>query len=114
MQDLPDIPQPRRHVMIRHMGKHNEGLRPVFLPSAAVQPEPTGSREHGAIALVLLAWIAGGLVVCARAFRWQPARSRSNQDPDSERRLVSPAPNTSLSEPAWADAVHRPRSGRGG
>jgi hypothetical protein len=66
MQDLPDIPQPRRHVMIRHMGKDNDavlvrGLRKSY-------------QGHQAV---------GGI-------------------------------DLSLSEPAWADAVHRPRSGRGG
>ena len=30
-----------------------------------------GSWEHGRIALVLVAWIAAGLVLCAKTFRWQ-------------------------------------------
>lgn len=49
-----------------------KGLRSAFLPGAAAQLEPGGGWEHPATALVLLAWIAGGLVVCARTFRWQP------------------------------------------
>jgi ABC-2 type transport system permease protein len=48
-----------------------QGLRSVFLPAAAQRLEPAGTWEHGRIALVLLAWIAGGLVICARTFRWQ-------------------------------------------
>ena len=40
------------------------------LPNVAAF-EPAGSWEHGRIALVLLAWIAGGLVLCITTFRWQ-------------------------------------------
>jgi ABC-2 type transport system permease protein len=49
-----------------------QGLRSVFLPSSAAHLEAAGSWQHGTIALVLIVWIAGGLVVCARTFRWQP------------------------------------------
>jgi ABC-2 type transport system permease protein len=49
-----------------------QGLRSVFLPASAARLEPAGNWQHGTIALVLLVWIAGGLVVCARTFRWQP------------------------------------------
>jgi ABC-2 type transport system permease protein len=48
-----------------------QGLRSVFLPAQAQSLEPAGTWEHGRIALVLLLWIAGGLVICARTFRWQ-------------------------------------------
>jgi ABC-2 type transport system permease protein len=48
------------------------GLRSVFLPGSAARLEPSGSWEPVTTALVLLAWIAGGLVICARTFRWQP------------------------------------------
>jgi ABC-2 type transport system permease protein len=48
-----------------------QGLRSVFLPGQAVALEPAHSWEHGRIALVLLAWIAGGLVLCITTFRWQ-------------------------------------------
>ena len=49
-----------------------QGMRSVFLPDSAAHLEPAGSWQHGTIALALLAWIAGGLVVCTRTFRWQP------------------------------------------
>ena len=49
-----------------------QGMRSVFLPSSAAHLEPAGSWQHGVTALVLLAWIAGGLAVCTRTFRWQP------------------------------------------
>jgi ABC-2 type transport system permease protein len=51
-----------------------QGLRSVFLPQQAVVLEPAGSWEHGRIALVLLAWIAGGLVLCLTTFRWRSSR----------------------------------------
>jgi ABC-2 type transport system permease protein len=48
-----------------------QGMRSVFLPEQAAALEPAGSWEHGRIALVLVAWIAAGLVLCAKTFRWQ-------------------------------------------
>jgi ABC-2 type transport system permease protein len=48
-----------------------QGMRSVFLPEQAVTLEPAGSWEHGLTALVLVAWIAAGLVLCAKTFRWQ-------------------------------------------
>lgn len=51
-----------------------QGLRSVFLPQQAVVLEPAGSWEHGRIALVLLAWIAAGLVLCLTTFRWRSSR----------------------------------------
>jgi ABC-2 type transport system permease protein len=51
-----------------------QGLRSVFLPQQAVALEPAGSWEHGRIALVLLAWIAAGLVLCLTTFRWRTSR----------------------------------------
>jgi ABC-2 type transport system permease protein len=48
-----------------------QGMRSVFLPAQAAALEPAGSWEHGLIALVLVAWIAAGLVLCAKTFRWQ-------------------------------------------
>ena len=48
-----------------------QGMRSVFLPEHAAVLEPAGSWEHGRIALVLVAWIAAGLVLCAKTFRWQ-------------------------------------------
>jgi ABC-2 type transport system permease protein len=48
-----------------------QGMRSVFLPEQAAALEPAGSWEHGLTALVLVAWIAAGLVLCAKTFRWQ-------------------------------------------
>jgi len=48
-----------------------QGMRSVFLPEHAAALEPAGSWEHGLTALVLVAWIAAGLVLCAKTFRWQ-------------------------------------------
>jgi ABC-2 type transport system permease protein len=52
----------------------SEGLRSVVLPSQAARLEPAGTWEHGRIALVLAAWIAGGLVLCLTTFRWRSSR----------------------------------------
>jgi ABC-2 type transport system permease protein len=46
------------------------GMRSVFVPQA-VALEPGHSWAHGQTALVLLAWIGAGLVLCRRTFRWQ-------------------------------------------
>jgi ABC-2 type transport system permease protein len=49
-----------------------QGMRSVFLPEEAAALEPASSSwEHGLTALVLLAWIAAGLVLCVKTFRWQ-------------------------------------------
>jgi len=48
-----------------------QGMRSVFLPEAAAAAEPAGSWEHGMTALVLVAWVIIGAVVCARTFRWR-------------------------------------------
>jgi ABC-2 type transport system permease protein len=48
-----------------------QGMRSVFLPDSAAVLEPTGTWEHGRIALVLVAWVIIGAVVCARTFRWR-------------------------------------------
>jgi len=48
-----------------------QGMRSVFLPEQAAALEPAGSWEHGLTALVLVLWIAAGLVLCAKTFRWQ-------------------------------------------
>jgi ABC-2 type transport system permease protein len=52
----------------------SQGLRSAFLPQQAVILEPSHSWQHGLTALVLLAWIAGGLVLCLRTFRWRSSR----------------------------------------
>jgi ABC-2 type transport system permease protein len=48
-----------------------QGLRSAFLPARAAVLEPAHSWEHGRTALVLAAWVAVGLVLCLRTFRWQ-------------------------------------------
>ena len=48
-----------------------QGMRSVFLPEHAATIEPGGAWEHGRTALVLAVWIAAGLVLCAKTFRWQ-------------------------------------------
>jgi ABC-2 type transport system permease protein len=52
-----------------------QGMRSVFLPEQAAALEPAGSWELGRTALVLVIWIAAGLVLCARTFRWQSRNS---------------------------------------
>ena len=47
------------------------GMRSVFLPAQAVTLEPGHTWAHGWTALVLAAWIAAGLVLCVKTFRWQ-------------------------------------------
>lgn len=53
----------------------SQGLRSAFLPARAAVLEPAHSWQHAETALVLLIWIAAGLVLCLRTFRWQ-----QNQD----------------------------------
>jgi ABC-2 type transport system permease protein len=50
----------------------SQGLRSVFLPAQAAALEPTHTWQHGLTALVLGAWIVGGLVLCLTTFRWRP------------------------------------------
>jgi ABC-2 type transport system permease protein len=50
----------------------SQGLRAAFLPQRAAVLE--NSWQHGLPALVLLAWVAGGLVLCLRTFRWRSSR----------------------------------------
>ncbi len=51
-----------------------KGLRSVFLPAQAAALEPAHSWELGRVALVLAVWVAAGLVLCIRTFRWQSRR----------------------------------------
>jgi ABC-2 type transport system permease protein len=53
----------------------SQGLRSAFLPARAALLEPARSWQHGETALVLIVWVAAGLVLCLRTFRWQ-----KNQD----------------------------------
>ena len=48
-----------------------QGMRSAFLPDAAAAAEPAGSWEHGMTAVVLVAWVIIGAVVCVRTFRWR-------------------------------------------
>ena len=50
-----------------------QGMRSVFLPDEAAAAEVAGSWEHGRTALVLVAWVIIGVVVCVRTFRWRRA-----------------------------------------
>ena len=52
-----------------------QGLRSVFLPDTFAAVEPAGTWEHGRIALVLIAWLVVGAIVCLRTFRWSARRS---------------------------------------
>jgi len=50
-----------------------QGMRSAFLPEEAAAFEIAGSWEHGRTALVLVAWVIIGAVVCVRTFRWRRA-----------------------------------------
>ncbi len=52
-----------------------QGFRSVFLPETMAAQEVTGSWERGRIALVLLAWCVGGLLLCLTTFRWRDRRA---------------------------------------
>ncbi|GIH74787.1 ABC transporter permease [Planobispora longispora] len=52
-----------------------QGFRAVFLGEGGVTLEPANSYELGRVALVLGAWVIGGLVLCLTTFRW---KSRSD------------------------------------
>ncbi|KOU15159.1 ABC transporter [Streptomyces sp. WM6372] len=51
-----------------------QGLRGVFLPESAAILEQAGSWEYGKVALVLGAWVVGGLVLCLLTFTWKNRR----------------------------------------
>ena len=53
-----------------------QGLRSVFLPDSLLVAEPAHSWELGKVALVLVAWIIGSLILCLRTFRWQSRGDR--------------------------------------
>lgn len=48
-----------------------QALRSVFLPSSFGAYEPGGSYQTGLIAVILLAWLVGGLLLALRTFRWR-------------------------------------------
>ena len=47
-----------------------QGMRAVFLPPSFAAHEPAGSSELGLVALVLILWCVGALIVCRLTFRW--------------------------------------------
>lgn len=48
-----------------------QGMRSAFLPEEAAAFEVAGGWEHGRTALVLVAWVIIGVMVCVRTFRWR-------------------------------------------
>jgi ABC-2 type transport system permease protein len=48
-----------------------QGMRSVFLPEEFAAAEAAGSWQLGLVALVLLAWTIGGLVLALTTFRWR-------------------------------------------
>jgi ABC-2 type transport system permease protein len=48
-----------------------QGYRSVFLADNLKSLEPADAWEHGRTALVLIAWMAGGLFLALRTFRWR-------------------------------------------
>jgi ABC-2 type transport system permease protein len=50
-----------------------QGMRSAFLPDGASGFEVAGGWEQGRTALVLVAWVIIGVVVCVRTFRWRRA-----------------------------------------
>jgi ABC-2 type transport system permease protein len=51
-----------------------QGYRSVFLPDSYAPQEAAHHWEHGRIALVLAAWVVGGLILTLRTFRWRSSR----------------------------------------
>jgi ABC-2 type transport system permease protein len=51
-----------------------QGMRAVFLPDTFASQEAAGSWELGRVALILLAWCVGGLILCLTTFRWTTKR----------------------------------------
>lgn len=47
-----------------------QGMRSVFFPDSWQSQEMAGLWEHGRTGLVLAAWLAAGLLLSARSFRW--------------------------------------------
>lgn len=48
-----------------------QGMRSVFLPESFAAAEAAGSWQLGLVALVLVAWTVGGLVLALTTFRWR-------------------------------------------
>ncbi len=51
-----------------------QGMRSVFLPDTFAAQEPAGTWELERVALVLGAWVVGGLILCLLTFRWTTSR----------------------------------------
>ncbi|GAA5182397.1 ABC transporter permease [Rugosimonospora acidiphila] len=51
-----------------------QGYRSVFLPDSFAAQEPAHAWEHGRLALILVLWAVGGLVVAIRTFRWRAGK----------------------------------------
>ncbi len=51
-----------------------QGMRSVFLPESFASQEVAKSWEHGRVALMLTIWIAIGLVLALKTFRWERSR----------------------------------------
>lgn len=49
-----------------------QGMRSVFLPASYGAQEVGGGYHLPQVALVLVAWSIGGLLLCRRTFRWLP------------------------------------------
>ena len=47
-----------------------QGMRSVFLPASFAQQEASGSWQLPLAALILAAWVAVGLFLALRTFRW--------------------------------------------
>ena len=48
-----------------------QGMRSVFLPDSFQRQELAGSWELGRVALILVLWAVGALLLALRTFRWQ-------------------------------------------
>ncbi|MER7127436.1 ABC transporter permease [Streptosporangium saharense] len=62
-----------------------QGFRSVFLGDA-------GAYELGRVALILGAWVAGGLVLCLVTFRWKSRRDGRPRDPGASDRTHGSGP----------------------
>ncbi len=47
-----------------------QGMRSVFLEPRYEAVEVSGSWQHGPTAVILLAWLVAGFLLCLRTFRW--------------------------------------------
>ncbi len=52
-----------------------QGLRSVFLPDSYASQEVGGGWQLGWVAVVLIAWVIAGLLLCRLTFRWTKTRN---------------------------------------